>query len=124
MKELIFNDGRKIEVQTVAESENNLLVRLILTTSEQLKALFKDEFATSTMTLKENNEEVSKYENYTILNYIKEEDSGIWEVSMSQTAPSTDERLETVEQGLKENIENLEKAVAELTLLISTMGAK
>ena len=124
MKELIFNDGRKIEIQTVTESENNLLVRLILTTSEQLKALFKDEFATSTMTLKENNEEVSKYENYTILNYIKEENSGIWEVSLSQTKPSDDERFENVEQGLKENIENLEKAVTELTLLISTMGAK
>lgn len=124
MKELIFNDGRKIEIQSVTESENNLLVRLILTTSEQLKALFKDEFATSTMTLKENNQEVCKFENYTILNYIKEENSGIWEVSLSQTKPSDDERLENVEQGLQETVSNLEKAVAELTLLISTMGAK
>lgn len=124
MKELIFNDGRKIEIQSVTESENNLLVRLILTTSEQLKALFKDNFATSTMTLKENNQEVAKFENYTILNYIKEENSGIWEVSLSQTEPNTDERLENVEQGLQETVSNLEKAVAELTLLISTMGAK
>lgn len=124
MKELVLNDGRKIEIQSVTESENNLLIRVLLTTSDKLKSLFKDEFATSTMTLKEDNQEVAKFENYTILNYIKEETGGIWEVSLSQTEPSTDKRLETVEQGLKENIENLEKAVAELTLLISTMGAK
>lgn len=124
MKELVLNDGRKIEIQSVTESENNLLIRVLLTTSDKLKSLFKDEFATSTMTLKEDNQEVAKFENYTILNYIKEETGGIWEVSLSQTEPSADERLTTVEQGLKENIENLEKAVAELTLLISTMGAK
>lgn len=124
MKELILNDGRKTEIQSAVEVENNLLIRLILTTSEELKALFKDEFATSTMTLKENNEEVTKFENYTILNYIKEETGGIWEVCLSQTEASTSERLNEVEQGLKETIANQEKAIAELTLLISTMGGK
>lgn len=121
MKELILNDGRKMEVQSVTESENLLLVRKILTSSDELKLFFSDEFSTSKMTLKENNQDVAKYENYSILNYIKEETGGIWEVALSQTAPAVDERLDNVEQGLQQTVANLEKAVAELTMLISTI---
>lgn len=121
MKELILNDGRKTEVQDVTQLENNLLIRMILTSSEQLKAFFKDEFATQSITLRESNQDVAAYKNYTILNYIKEETGGIWEVSLSQTAPSTDEKIQEIEQGLQENVANLEKAVAELTMLISTI---
>ena len=108
MKELIFNDGRKTEVQSVSTAEGIMHVRMILTTSEQLKAYFMDEFATSVMTLRENGKE-TKYENYTILKYIKEEAGGIWEVEMRQTEPDTEERLAKLEdeaqtqaQGIKE----------------------
>ena len=41
MKEIVFNDGRNLEIQSVESREGKLYVRVILTTSEQLKALFR-----------------------------------------------------------------------------------
>ena len=101
MKELIFNDGRKTEVQSVSASGGIMHVRMILTTSEQLKAYFMDEFATSVMTLRENSKE-KKYENYTELQYIKEEAGGIWEVEMRQTEADTETRLTELEEGVSQ----------------------
>ena len=53
MKELILNDGRKTEVQKVITDNKIIYIRIILKTSEELKALFADEFATSVMSLTE-----------------------------------------------------------------------
>lgn len=40
MKQLFFNDGRTLETQSVTKvGEDKLHIRVILTTSEQLKAL-------------------------------------------------------------------------------------
>ncbi len=64
MKEIVFNDGRNLEIQSVESREGKLYVRVILTTSEQLKALFGDEFATRKMTLYENHKEQEAFENY------------------------------------------------------------
>lgn len=114
MKELIFNDGRKTEVQSVSTSGGIMHVRMILTTSEQLKAYFMDEFATSVMTLRENGKE-TKYESYTELQYIKEEDGGIWEVEMRQTQADTETRLTELENGAvktEEEIEQLKEEIA------------
>ena len=98
MKQLILNDGRSMEVQSVVASGGVMHIRMILTTSEQLKAYFMDEFATSNMTLYENGKKTAEYENYTILEYIKEESGGIWEVEMRQTAADTDTRLSALEE--------------------------
>lgn len=122
MKELIFNDGRKTEVQSVSASGGIMHVRMILTTSEQLKAYFMDEFATSVMTLRENGKE-KKYENYTELKYIKEEAGGIWEVEMRQTAADTETRLTELEEGVSQTNTDLQMAIAELTMVISTLTA-
>lgn len=46
MKKIVFNDSRQIEVQSIAESDGVLHIRMILVTSESLKALFGDMFAT------------------------------------------------------------------------------
>lgn len=122
MKELIFNDGRKKEVQSVSASGGIMHVRMILTTSEQLKAYFMDEFATSVMTLRENGKE-KKYENYTELKYIKEEAGGIWEVEMRQTEADTETRLTELEEGVSQTNTDLQMAIAELTMVISTLTA-
>ena len=86
MKKLVFNDSRQLDVQSVTVAGDGVLhVRMILTSSEALKAVFGDEFATSVMTLYENGKPSDKpYENYTIMKYVKEETGGIWEVEMRQ----------------------------------------
>ena len=116
MKQLMLNDGRSMVVQSVTASGGVMHIRTILATSEDLKAFFADEFASSLMTLYENGREKEKYENYTILTYIKEETGGIWEVEMRQSAADTDARLEELEDMTgrqSEEIEQIRKEIAE-----------
>lgn len=120
MKELIFNDGRKIEVQSVTKKDGILHVRMILTTSETIKALFADNFATSVMTLRENGKQ-QQFENYTVFKYVKEETGGIWEVEMRQTEADLETRMAEVEEKTAENNMNLELAIAELTMAIASL---
>lgn len=101
MKNLGFNDGRSINIQSITKAEGCLHIRTILTTSEKLKALFMDSFATQKMTVSENGvPEKEAYENYTELSYIKEETGGIWEVEMLQKGASIKEQLGKVEESL------------------------
>lgn len=130
MKQLMLNDGRSMEVQSVAVSGGVMHIRMILTTSEQLKAYFMDGFATSHMTLYENGKKTAEYENYTILEYIKEESGGIWEVEMRQTEADTDTRLNELEeevqaaqQATTQTNTDLQMAIAELTMVIATLAA-
>ena len=130
MKQLMLNDGRSMEVQSVSAAGGVLHVRMILTTSEQLKAYFMDAFATATMTLYENGKEQAKYENYTILKYIKEETGGIWEVELRQTEADTDTQLaklkedvQAAQQDADQTNTNLQMAIAELTMVIATLAA-
>ena len=130
MKQLMLNDGRSMEVQSVSASGGIMHIRMILTTSEQLKAFFADTFATSVMTLYENGKEQNQYENYSILKYIKEESGGIWEVEMRQESADTDTRLgeleEEVQAARQETMQtntDLQMAIAELTMVIATLAA-
>ena len=103
MKKLVFNDGRSIDIQSIAEGDGYLHVRIILTTSEQLKALFMDEFATQRMYVSENGVPAKGvYENYNQLSYLKEEAGGIWEVEMIQAEKSVKEKLNKVEEKVLE----------------------
>lgn len=129
MKQLMLNDGRSMEVQSVSAAGGVLHVRMILTTSEQLKAYFMDAFATATMTLYENGKEQAQYENYTILKYIKEETGGIWEVELRQTEADTDtqlaelkEEVQAAQQATDQANTNLQMAIAELTMVIATLA--
>lgn len=135
MKELIFADGRKTEIQSVSAAGGVMHIRMILTTAEQIKALFGDSFATSLMTLRESNVDKEHYENYTDLKWIKEETGGIWEVELCQTEADTNTRLTDLEQTaaaqaksmetLKSDTvamqENFDMAVAELTIAMAAM---
>ena len=114
MKKIVFNDSRQIEVQSIAESDGVLHIRMILVTSESLKALFGDMFATQRMTYFENQQQIAVYENYTQFQYIKEETGGVFEVEMRQTEADTDERLESLEETTRQQAEELKKVKEEI----------
>ena len=129
MKLLIFNDSQSIEVQAVYQEGDAIHVRMIHTTPDELKTLFRDVFLTTKMTLKENNKEMAVYENYTVFSYIKEDAGGIYEVKMIQECKDVETRLseaESTAQVAKETAEStvtaMKEAIAELTTLISLMG--
>ena len=109
MKELILNDGRKTEVQKVITDNKIIYIRVILKTSEELKALFADEFATSVMSLMEYGKEIARYENYTLLKYLKEEAGGIWEIALQKKEADTEERLKELEQASNKQEKEIEK---------------
>ena len=109
MNKLLFNDSRQIEVQSVKESTGILHVRMILTTSEELKSLFGDTFATRKMTYFENQIEKAVYENYTIFVYVKEETGGIFEVEMKQKEKDTNTRIAELEKKEAEQAATIQK---------------
>lgn len=118
MKELIFADGRKVNVQSVTEADGVMHIRMILISAEEIKAVFGDEFATTQMALMENYREKATYENYTELKYIKEDTGGIWEVEMRQMQADSDTRLKKLEKKAEEqgkNIESQEKEIEKHT---------
>lgn len=115
MKKLVFNDSRQIEIQSAAlAGEGILRVRIILTNSESLKALFGDTFATQKMTCFENQQQISVYEKYTVLKYVKEETGGIWEVEMLQ--PEKDSGAKIAE--LKEELASANNQITDLQMAI------
>lgn len=129
MRLLIFNDSQSMEVQSVVQKGDALYIRVIHVTPDELKSLFKDNFLTKKMILKEDNIEKTVYENYMVFSYIKEDAGGIYEIEMIQEGKDIETRLsetETVAQDAKETAEKsisaLQEAVAELTILISTLG--
>ena len=110
MKKLVFNDSRQIEIQSAAlAGEGILRVRIILTNSESLKALFGDTFATQKMTCFENQHQIAVYENYTEFKYIKEEAGGIFEVEMRQTAADQETRLDELESAAKDQKKEIDQ---------------
>lgn len=85
---LQFNDGRTINIETIAAEGGVLTIRMLRTDSETLKAMFCDEFATSKMIC-----EGIVYEDYTILDHITEYTGAIWEVVMFQTGSGEDQNV-------------------------------
>lgn len=114
MKELIFADGRRVNVQSVTEADGVMHIRMILISAEEIKAVFGDEFATTQMALMENYREKATYENYTELKYIKEETGGIWEVEMRQMQADSDTRLKKLEKKAEEQEKNIESQEKEI----------
>lgn len=130
MKKLVFNDSRQIEIQSAAAAGGVLHVRMILTTSEALKALFGDAFATQKMTYFENQQEVAVYDNYTEFKYVKEETGGIWEVEMRQTEADAETRIKNLEdetEKIKEEIKGgavIDKDLFAATTVVAKANAQ
>lgn len=123
MKKLVLNDSRQIEVQSASASGGVLHARFILVTAESLKALFMDTFATKKITLFENQQVVAEYENYTEFQYIKEEVGGIYEVELTQKEADTNTRIANLEEEAEQMQQNMDMAVAELTMTMAAMMA-
>lgn len=126
MKLLIFNDSQSIEVQAVHQEGDNLRIRLIHATPDELKTYFKDEFLTRKMTLKEGMAVKAVYENYTVFSYVLEDAGGIMEVGMIQEGKDPATRLTEVEAAAAEakekaeaNSTDLLMAIAELSMVIA-----
>ncbi len=124
MKTVIFNDGRQMTVQKMVANGGVLHLRMILQTSDQLKAFFQDKFATAKMRELENGKELSVHEGYTVLSYIKEEAGGIWEVEMLQPEADLNTRITELEVQAQNNAQVLEQAIVELTMMIASFGQK
>lgn len=114
MKELIFADGRRVNVQSVTEANGVMYIRMILISAEEIKAVFGDEFATTQMALMENYREKATYENYTELKCIKENIGGIWEVEMRQMQADSDTRLKKLEKKAEEQEKNIKSQEKEI----------
>lgn len=124
MKTVIFNDGRQMTIQKMSADGGVLHLRMILQTSEQLKAFFQDKFATAKMRELENGKELTVYEGYTTLSYIKEEAGGIWEVEMLQPEADLNTRMSELEAQAQNNTKVLEQAIVELTMMIASLDQK
>jgi len=114
MKELIFADGRRVNVQSVTEANGVMYIRMILISAEEIKAVFGDEFATTQMALMENYREKATYENYTELKCIKENIGGIWEVEMRQMQADSDTRIKKLEKKAEEQEKNIKSQEKEI----------
>ena len=126
-----FNDGTELEnVQLIFEKDNELHVKAIRHTAEELKTLFKDSEKTAVIFLDEK-----EFEGYVNFTQIIDYDNGILEVINEREGKSVKERLNDVESGLEtvqeestthsneifnanENIDVLFDAVAELGELV------
>ena len=123
MKELIFNDGQMMIVQSVAATDGVLQVKMLNQTSESLKTVFTDNLAVQTMTVRETGKNDVVYENYTKLIRISEYTGAIWEVEMRQTAADTGTRLASLEAEVPQKADetDLQQAIAELTMTMAAL---
>ena len=60
-----------------------------------------------------------RYENYTLLKYLKEETGGIWEVALQQAEADTEARLKALEKAEKEQ----EQRIEEIKVALETGGS-
>lgn len=91
-----FNDGTELEnVQLIFEKDNELHIKTIRHTAEELKTLFKDSEKTAVIFLGE-----TEFEGYVNFTQIIDYDNGILEVINEREGKSVKERLNDVESGL------------------------
>ena len=123
MKELIFNDGQTMIVQSVTATDGVLQVKMLNQTSESLKTVFTDNLAVQTMTVRETGKNDVVYENYTKLIRISEYTGAIWEVEMRQEGATTDTRLASLETEMPQKADetDLQQAIAELTMTMAAL---
>ena len=117
---LIFNDATHIDIQKFEVSAGMVYFRMINTTPEELITLFQDETKTAVMTVEDNSHrtELTGYSKF----YRTEEYTGkMLGVTMYREGETPEERLASVEDKTSETESNLEIAIAELTMLISSI---
>lgn len=116
---IIFGDATEMVVQQVYTDGNALKVKVIGKTPEELRTVFEDPIKTAKMAVRERESTIATYEGYTDFTGIFCYTGGILEPCLYKVGKTLPERLEDCETGMKAMQSSMDKAVAELTMLIA-----
>ena len=119
---ITFNDAQELQIQQVdTQPDGALLIKTISATEDQLKTLFSDTMATKKMTVSERGAADITYENYTKLDAIVKYTAGILGVILYQEGETPEDKLTTLAEKYTELQDNVNEAVAELTMALAAM---
>lgn len=119
---IIFGDATELAVQQVYTDGNALKIKVVGKTPEELRTVFEDPIKTVKMTVKEMESTVATYEGYTDFTGIFCYTGGILEPCLCKVGKTTEERLEECKTGMKILQNNMDMAIAELTMAIAVQG--
>lgn len=119
---ITFNDGQELQIQQVTtRPDGALLIKTISAAEDQLKTLFSDSLATKKMTVSERGAADITYENYTKLDAIVKYTAGILGVMLYREGETPEDKLTTLAEKYTELQDNVNEAVAELTMALAAM---
>lgn len=119
---ITFNDGQELKIQQVTtRPDGALLIKTISAAEDQLKTLFSDSLATKKMTVSERGAADITYENYTKLDAIVKYTAGILGVMLYREGETPEDKLTTLAEKYTELQDNVNEAVAELTMALAAM---
>ena len=119
---ITFNDGQELQIQQVTtRPDGALLIKTISAAEDQLKTSFSDSLATKKMTVSERGAADITYENYTKLDAIVKYTAGILGVMLYQEGETPEDKLTTLTEKYTELQDNVNEAVAELTMALAAM---
>ena len=119
---ITFNDGQELQIQQVTEqTDGALLIKTISAHEDQLKTLFSDQTTTKRMSVSERDADTVVYENYTKLDAIVKYTAGILGVMLYREGETLEDKLTTLAEKYTELQDNVNEAVAELTMALAAM---
>lgn len=117
--ELLLSGGKKITIQSVETLGSIVNIKIISTTYEELKQLFKEEHISEIHVTDDIEEKVLL--GYTQVNFVKENLGGIWEVELAQKDTDPIKKISETEENLKKLESTIQQALAELTMMVSSL---
>lgn len=119
---ITFNDGQELQIQQVTtRPDGALLIKTISAAEDQLKTLFSNSLTTKKMTVSERGAADITYENYTKLDAIVKYTAGILGVMLYREGETLEDKLTTLAEKYTELQDNVNEAVAELTMALAAM---
>lgn len=118
---IIFNDATEITVQQVEPHGDYLRILTVGNTPEQLKVLFTDQSRTSRMIVQERGQTIQTFEGYTLYDHAEIYTGQIYGVVLYKEGSTPEERIAKVETAVNQTNTDLQMAIAELTMVISTL---
>lgn len=91
---IVFNDITELQIQTFSEENGKLQVKTVSATRAELKKKFDDTFATKKLVVKEREQTIALYENYTEMYSLEEYSGGILGVTMYQVQKTPEAQAE------------------------------
>ena len=91
---IVFNDITELQIQTFSEENGKLQVKTVSSTRAELKKKFDDTFATKKLVIKEREQTVAVYEDYTEMYSMEEYAGGILGVTMYQVKKTPEVQAE------------------------------